>query len=90
MRMRSLLPWGLTLVGLLLLVGVAGAQCPMCKLSAETNLSNGGTQGQGLNRGILYLFFAPYILIGSIAYLWWRNREQGAVGDDADRGAQLN
>ncbi len=52
------------------------AQCPMCKLSAESNLSNGGTAGAGLNKGILYLFFAPYLLIGTIAYLWWRNRQK--------------
>lgn len=74
----------LILLGVFLLVVLAtaispaAAQCPMCKLSAETNLNNGGTAGQGLNKGILYLFFAPYILVGGIAYFWWRNRERDA------------
>ena len=32
------------------------AQCPMCRMAAESNLDNGGTEGRGLNTGILYLF----------------------------------
>ncbi len=50
------------------------AQCPMCRMSAETNLKNGGTQGKGLNKGILYLFAAPYLLIGGLGYVWYKNR----------------
>ena len=52
------------------------AQCPMCKISAETNLNNGGSAGQGLNKGILYLFATPYLIIGGIGYLWYRNRKR--------------
>ena len=55
------------------------AQCPMCKISMESNLENGGTAGQGLNKGILYLFATPYIIIGGIGYVWWRNRKQAEV-----------
>jgi hypothetical protein len=53
------------------------AQCPMCRATAETNLANGGTEGAGLNQGILYLLGMPYLLIGTIAYLWWKNRKKG-------------
>lgn len=52
------------------------AQCPMCKLSAEQNLKDGGTAGKGLNTGILYMFSAPYLLVGGIAYFWWVNRKK--------------
>lgn len=55
------------------------AQCPMCKLSAEQNLKSGGTAGQGLNTGILYMLFVPYLLVGSIAYWWWRNKRKEPV-----------
>lgn len=51
------------------------AQCPMCKMSAESNLEHGGTEGKGLNKGILYLFSMPYLLIGGLAFLWWKNRK---------------
>lgn len=52
----------------------AEAQCPMCRMSAETNLQNGGTAGAGLNKGIIYLLSFPYILVSIVGYLWWRNR----------------
>ena len=52
------------------------AQCPMCRMAAESNLKNGGTMGQGLNNGILYLLATPYLLIGGLAYFWWRNRRK--------------
>lgn len=68
----------LALVLALLVVGNGDllAQCPMCRATAETNLANGGTEGQGLNNGILYMLGMPYLLIGTVAFLWWRNRKQ--------------
>lgn len=54
---------------------IAEAQCPMCRISAESNLKAGGTAGKGLNKGILYLFFTPYIVIGTLGYLWWKNKK---------------
>ena len=52
------------------------AQCPMCKMSAESNMQNGGTEGRGLNAGILYMLLMPYLIVGGIGYWWWRNRRQ--------------
>ena len=54
------------------------AQCPMCRMSAESNLANGGTDGRGLNAGILYMFAMPYLLVGAIGFWWWRNRKNQA------------
>ena len=52
------------------------AQCPMCKMSAESNLKNGGTDGQGLNKGILYMLATPYLIVFGLGYFWWRNRKK--------------
>ena len=52
------------------------AQCPMCRMSAESNLKNGGTQGRGLNTGILYMLSLPYLIVGSIGYWWWRTNRR--------------
>lgn len=52
------------------------AQCPMCRMSAESNLKNGGTNGKGLNAGILYLLATPYLIVGTIGFIWWRNRRK--------------
>ncbi|HDY86939.1 hypothetical protein LCGC14_1741620 [marine sediment metagenome] len=44
------------------------AQCPMCKGIAESSLKEGSGAAKGLNTGILYLFFTPFILIGVVGY----------------------
>ncbi len=62
------------------------AQCPMCKMSAESNLKNGGTAGKGLNKGILYMLTLPYILVASLGYIWWKNHQ----ADKEDEVARLN
>lgn len=54
----------------------AEAQCRMCAASAESNLRNGGTEGAGLNKGILYLLATPYLLVFSIGFLYWKNRKK--------------
>ena len=52
------------------------AQCPMCRMSAETNLKNGGSAGKGLNAGILYMLATPYLLVGAIGFIWYSNRRK--------------
>lgn len=70
----------LLVICLIVVLIIAGgdllAQCPMCRATAESNLANGGTEGAGLNQGILYLLGMPYVLVGTIAFIWWRNRRR--------------
>ena len=51
------------------------AQCAMCRATLETNVSNGSETilASSLNFGILYLFAAPYLIIGAVGFLWYRN-----------------
>ena len=56
------------------------AQCAMCRGTVESTVSNGrSTVASQLNLGILYLLVAPYLIVVSIGYLWYRNskREHG-------------
>ena len=57
-------------------INSAEAQCPMCRMSAESNLKNGGSEGKGLNNGILYLLATPYLAVGLIGFIWWKNRRK--------------
>lgn len=52
------------------------AQCPMCKMSAEADLENGGSTAKGLNKGIMYLLLFPYILVGTLGFVWWRHNKK--------------
>lgn len=75
MKNKNILKFGFLLLFIALAV-VIEAQCPMCRMSAETNLQNGGTEGKGLNMGILYMLSFPYILVSIIGFLWYRNRKK--------------
>lgn len=70
------------IIVLLLMVFVSipdvSAQCPMCRMSAESNLANGGTAGRGLNKGILYMLSLPYIIIGLLGFVWYKNRRKNS------------
>ena len=46
----------------------------MCRMSAESNLKDGGTMAAGLNKGIIYLLMIPYLLISVVGFIWWRNQ----------------
>lgn len=52
------------------------AQCAMCRMAPESNLSGGGSAGRGLNAGILYMLAAPYLIVGTIGFIWWRNQRK--------------
>lgn len=55
------------------------AQCAMCRATLENNISNGSAGiAAGINTGILYLFFTPYLLAGIIAFFWYRASKKNA------------
>lgn len=59
---------------ILLLPLLTQAQCAMCRTQVVNNVSAGETSfAAGLNMGILYLFFTPYILIGIVAFMWFKH-----------------
>jgi hypothetical protein len=62
-----------TIVLLLIMAHGSMAQCAMCRATLENNVSNGNIGiAAGINIGILYLFFAPYLAVAVIGYLWYR------------------
>ena len=62
---------------LILLIIIASlhsmAQCSMCTKTAS---QLGEKPAQGLNSGILYLMFAPFVIVGFIAFRWWKNNKE--------------
>ncbi len=81
--MKKLIPVILLIVLMILVVNLPdlSAQCPMCRMSAESNLEHGGTTGRGLNKGILYLLSLPYLLVGALGFIWYKNRRKDQFED---------
>jgi hypothetical protein len=85
MNTKKLIPViGLLVFILLFFSTELAAQCPMCKMSAESNMKGGGTFGNGLNAGIFYMLATPYLLVGTIGFIWWRNRKKVNEGETAE------
>ncbi len=68
-----LLRSSIILLGIAAMISDMAAQCPMCRMAAESNLQNGGTAAKGLDMGILYLLAIPYLLVGTLGFIWWKN-----------------
>lgn len=51
------------------------AQCAMCKAVAETSQQGGSSVADGLNSGIVYLMFFPYLLLGAVGFAIYRHRK---------------
>ncbi len=67
------------------------AQCSMCTLNAENSVQNGNTQGNGLNKGILYLLAAPYLAITCVGILWYKKyRRKNVVMNMKEGKINLN
>lgn len=73
-RLKKFLFTALLFTLLMAVPGWSNAQCAMCRVSVENNVSNGESSiGSGLNKGILFLLSAPYVAFAAIAYFWYRN-----------------
>lgn len=58
------------------------SQCAMCKAVVESDMKGGGTAGENINSGILYLMFIPYLLIGTVGYLIYRHYKKNRLSNN--------
>jgi hypothetical protein len=68
--MWRLLTYILTFCFVFLFPDAVVAQCSICTKTAQ-QLGEG--PAKALNSAIIYLAFAPLLLIGFIGYRWWKN-----------------
>lgn len=64
----------------ILSVGVATAQCPMCKTALMSNrdgkTTTKPTVGNGINKAILFLMSMPYVLIGGAGAAYYYKKKK--------------
>jgi hypothetical protein len=62
----------ITLILLVAFCLPAFSQCAMCAGQVESAHNSGSSVAEGVNKGVLYIFMMPYLIIATIGYLWWR------------------
>ncbi len=72
----------LTAFFLTIVVVEMAAQCPMCRMTVESNYAGGGSAGLGLNNGILYLLAAPYLVVGTLAFFYWKHKRDEQIEEE--------
>ena len=60
----------------MVLTQVAYSQCAMCTEVADEASRNGNSAGDGINKGVLYLFLSPYLIVATIGFILWRSRRK--------------
>ena len=75
--MDKALRFVLILILAIILNSEATAQCAMCKAVAENAQEDGYGLANGLNSGILYLMGIPYLLLGTLFFVFFRKQISG-------------
>ena len=68
--------WALVLLFTILYLQLAIDSSAQCSICTKTAQQLGEGPAKGLNSGILYLAFAPFAIVGFVAYRWWKNNRQ--------------
>lgn len=82
--MKKLLNFVAIFVLLLWQVDASYAQCAMCKATVESN----GSLTEGINAGILYMMFIPYLLLGVLGFIVYRNYKKFKAAQSNGRYTQ--
>lgn len=61
---------------LIVLVVLAVPVYSQCAVCTKTALQLGEKPAAGLNSAILYLMASPFVIVGFIAYRWWKSNKR--------------
>ena len=77
-KLKTFLPIILVLLFMAIQISVS-AQCAMCTGQVETATNAGSSVALGINKGVLYIFVMPYLIIATIGYFWWRTKKKSGA-----------
>ena len=77
--MKKHLPILVVLIMLMVTYMPSQAQCAMCAGQVESATAAGSSVALGINKGVLYIFMMPYLIMGTIGYFWWKGRKKTAA-----------
>ena len=81
--MKKYLPFFIVLLIVIIAHSPSQAQCAMCAGQVESATDAGSSVALGINKGVLYIFMMPYLIMGTIGYFWWRGRKKNMAENQA-------
>ena len=83
MKMKNRFFYSIILIGLFAFLSAdLNAQCAMCKAVAETAVDEHGNHvSGGINVGIVYMMGIPYLLLGFLALVFFRDKIKAFIQD---------
>ena len=74
--MKKYLPVLFVLMILMIAYVPSHAQCAMCQGQVESATDAGSSVALGINKGVLYIFMMPYLIMATLGYFWWKSRKK--------------
>ena len=62
--------------GLIVFITLSVTAVAQCSVCTKTAMQLGEKPALGMNSGILYLMGMPFIIVGFIAYRWWKRNSK--------------
>ena len=81
--MKKLFPFLTVVILILATYLTSNAQCAMCTAVAESSRDSGASVAESINKGVLYIFMMPFLLIATIGYFWWRAGQKARAENSA-------
>ena len=60
----------------IILQAISASLIAQCSICTKTASQMGEEAGKGFNAGVLYLAGMPFVIIGYVAFKWWKNEKQ--------------
>ena len=81
--MKKYLPVFFVLLLLIIAYLPTNAQCAMCTGQVESATNAGSSVALGINKGVLYIFMMPYLIMATLGYFWWKGRKKDPTEAEA-------
>ena len=74
----------IAILALLIITAVTTRVAAQCSICTRTAQQMGERPAKALNKGIIYLAFAPLAILGIVGFRWWKSQdaEEGSSGDN--------
>lgn len=82
--MNSVIKKALPILLIILSYTISYSQCVMCSATLETSKQEGGITGAGINAGVGYLSFFPYLILSFFGFIFYKVYKKDKLQQEKD------